>query len=180
MQKLFIKRKCVSMESLYDMRCDEAPERLAKVINDKGEASTNLDRRSTKVKGLNPNEYPEVCKELLTFIPSWNRQLEEDYKVGELQYLTYHSGDHFKRHSDSGYAGQDGLETKRIFSTSTIISMTDDIQGGKFVIWDKDNGSHELDIEVGETIFFDSRSLHEITKVLSGTREVLVAWIHKR
>ena len=180
MQKLFVKRKCVSMESLYDMSWDKAPEIVAEVRNDKGEASTMPDQRSSKVKALDPNEYPEVCKELLTFIPGWNRQLEENYRVGELQYLIYHRGDHFKRHKDSGYKGNTEFESNRIFSTSTIISMTDDIQGGKFLIWDKDNGSHQVDIEVGETIFFDSRSLHEITKVLSGTREVLVAWIYKR
>ena len=172
MQKLFIKRKCISLESLYDMTYDEAPEEQAEVREAEGN-TTDLDRRSTTLKVLHPNEYPEVCKELLTFIPGWNNLLEEDYKVGELQYLTYHRGDHFTRHTDSGYSD-------RVFSTSTIISMTDDIQGGKFLIWDKDNGSHQVDIEVGETIFFDSRSPHEITKVLSGTREVLVAWIYKR
>lgn len=172
MQKLFIKRKCISLESLYDMTYDEAPEVQAEVRKAEGNI-TDLDSRSTTLKVLQPNEYPEVCKELLTFIPGWNNLLEEDYKVGELQYLTYHRGDHFTRHTDSGHSD-------RVFSTSTIISMTDDIQGGKFLIWDKHNGSHEVDIEVGETVFFDSRSPHEITKVLSGTREVLVAWIYKR
>lgn len=179
MQKLFIKRKCVSIESLYDMRYDDVPEEEARVESH-GVSTTDLDKRSTTLKNLNPNEYPEVCRELLTLIPGWNKDLEEDYKVKELQYLIYHRGDHFKRHTDSGYQDLNTPEGKRVFSTSTVISMTDDIQGGKFLIWDIHNGSHQVDIEVGETIFFDSRSPHEITKVLSGTREVLVAWIHKR
>jgi predicted 2-oxoglutarate/Fe(II)-dependent dioxygenase YbiX len=170
------------MESLYDVAYDENEEEAAEITNSASQSKLDPYIRSTIVKPLHPNHYPDVSKGLLSLIPTWISHhdnitsVADDYYIGELSYLRYGTGDHFARHQDAGINGTSG----RIFSTSTIISMTEDLKGGDFYIWDNVNGSHSIDLEPGDTLFFDSRTLHEITTVLSGTREVLVAWIYKR
>ena len=183
MQTLFLKRKCISMESLYDIAYDEKEEVSAEIASSTSDGEIDPYIRSTVLKVLDPVHYPDVCKGLLSLIPTWSSHhdnlahaTEDDYIIGELHYLRYGTGDHFARHQDAGIGGTGG----RVFSSSTIITMTEDLRGGDFRMWDNDNGCHALDLEPGDTLFFDSKTRHEITKVLSGTREVLVAWIYKR
>ena len=47
-------------------------------------------------------------------------------------------------------------------------------------MWDHLHTQVDVHIDVGETLFFDSRTPHEITEVMQGEREVLVAWIYKK
>lgn len=138
-----------------------------------------IDRtvRSSEIKAaIKPEHYPDVCEFLLDTMMKWNPNLKRnDYMVGEFDYLRYKKGDHFAWHEDK-IPG-----TLRQYSTSTIIRASDDLTGGELEILDVDTElSEKISLDVGETVFFSSYTPHRILPVLSGTREVLVAWIWEK
>lgn len=177
--KLYLKRKDIPIQSLLDMAADESPETTAKLYDPtiKG-GREDPSRRSTTLKlDIVPEDYPEVTKHLLNMVNVWDPTLDpNDFRVKEFNYLRYGKGDKFVAHQDKvGKAKV--LEGARIFSTSTIVRVSEDLTGGVFRIWDKGNTHHHVELDPGETIFFSSLAWHEILEVTKGNREVLVAWI---
>jgi hypothetical protein len=181
MNKMYIKRKDLNIESLYDMRDDKSSFMLAEVYRN-AKSVVNKSSRSTKIKnGINPDHYPEITKSLTDMISIWDSTLNPaDFYVKEFNYLKYREGDHFVRHHDHVRINGELDPNGRVFSTSTIIDKSDDLRGGDFIIWDQYNAEHKISLDVGETIFFSSFRDHQVNKVLQGNREVLVAWIYKR
>ena len=179
MQKLFMKHKIVNYNSLLDMKEDVDGELNDAGVYNNGNGKVDKSTRSTKIKDfIQPRHYPDISNQLIELVNKWNPiRINEDYIVYEFNYLVYNEGDHFKRHRDK-------LNKKnaanRIYSTSTLISQSDDFEGGELIIYDKDDNPINTDLQVGETAFFDSTTAHQVNPVTKGTREVLVAWIYKK
>lgn len=174
--KLYMKRKDIPMESLYDLQDIEGRIEPAGTYSSGDGPGINRDFRSTLIKHMQPDEFVDVNHYLLNMINMWDGSLDpNDYIVKEYNYLIYNEGDHFKKHHDVL-----PVDNPRIFSTSTIISYTDDFEGGEFAIWSNDGYNAVIDLQPGETIFFDSNTYHQVFPVKKGTREVLVAWIYKK
>lgn len=185
----YVKRKIVNYNSLLDMKEDMDGTPIdAKVAGykDKKEVSEKDKKtRSTKIKDfIRPNHYPDISAELLKMIPLLdNTKNSENFQVFEFNYLIYNEGDFFIKHKDQIRDPNKDMKdidwsTMRIYSTSTMISQSEDFEGGEFIFYDK---SHEEGVEIklerGETLLFDSTKSHEVKPVTKGTREVLVAWI---
>ena len=153
MDKLYIKRKDLNIESLYDMRDDKSSFGLAGVYRD-NKSKIDKSVRSTKYKNnINPEHYPEITKSLTDMISIWDSTLNPaDFYVKEFNYLKYGEGDHFVRHHDHININGERDLNGRVFSTSTIISKSDDLRGGDFIIWDQYNAEHNISLDVGETI----------------------------
>lgn len=178
--KLYLKRKDIPIESLSDMAEHESAW-IDSGINRNGKALIDKSSRSTKSKvDINSNEYSDIAYIIEQMVNIWDSILDPKlYTAKEFNYLKYGIGDKFVRHKD--VIPPSNVNDKiRIFSTSTIISKTDDLVGGEFIIYDDHGVGHEVTLEVGETIFFDSNKYHEVAPVTSGVREVLVAWIYER
>lgn len=178
--KLYLKRKDIPIESLYDMRDEDGKLSKAGTYNKKDGKAYNSDTRSTTIKKVRTQDYPEVNHILLNMVNIWDSTLDpNDYYVGEYNYLKYGAGDHFIKHRDH-INGPKKIGSGRIYSTTTIIKKSDDLVGGDFVIWDDVEYRNIVELTVGETIFFSSFRNHEVRKVMKGEREVLVAWIYKK
>ena len=96
MNKLYIKRKDLNIESLYDMRDESSPYEDSKIAgSDKGPAKKEKETRSSKRKiSVIPNHYPEICKSLLNMIsPSFGALPLMDN--GTLPFLISSSLHHF-------------------------------------------------------------------------------------
>jgi len=177
--KLYVKRKDIPIQSLFDLASSDTRDKAAGIYTPDGKPEVDNLIRSTTIKvGPTPEDFPDICKHLLDMINIWDGTLDpNDYVVKEFNYLKYGKGDKFTRHRDQ-------IKKKgkafRIFSTSTIIKVSDDLEGGHFRMWDHLHTQVDVHIDVGETLFFDSRTPHEITEVMQGEREVLVAWIYKK
>jgi hypothetical protein len=174
MEKLYLKRKDVELQSLYDMQSENTGWKDAPV-NDVGKGSVDKDTRSTLIKkNIMPKHYPDICNILLKMINIWDVTLDpDDYKVTQFDYLIYGVNDHFVKHRDE--VGDD--KKSRVFSTSTIMEVSNDLEGGDFIIYDELDTEIKTSLEVGETIFFRSNRFHKVTPVTKGERSVLVAWI---
>ena len=180
MSNLFIKQKIVNYNSLLDMKEDNDGELVEALVSSKDSPNPEVDKsfRSTKVKKyIKPALYPEICKSLLELIPMFRPKfIKERYSVDEFNYLIYNEGDFFKKHRDQVPRRDGG--PPRLISTSTLISQSDDFEGGELIVF---NGEKAINtnLQVGETIMFDAAQCwHQVNPVKRGTREVLVAWIY--
>jgi len=178
MNNLFVKRHIVNVDKLHEMQADASELKDAKVTSPNG-SILNKESRSTKLKeAIIPSAYPEVCNQLLDMILMWpTRKVKQEFVVDEFNYLIYNEGDHFKRHKD--LIDKPG-KPKRVFTTSTLISQSDDLEGGDLIVFDEEDNAINTSLEVGETVFFLPTTYHQVTPVTKGTREVLVAWIYEK
>lgn len=178
MNNLFVKRHIVNYDKLLEMKADVSELTDAMVTRDNG-SILDKESRSTKLKAaIKPENYPEVCDQLLDMILMWpTRKVKQEFVVHEFNYLIYNEGDHFRRHMD--LIDKDG-QAKRVFTTSTLISQSDDFEGGDLMVFDENDNAINTSLEVGETVFFLPTTYHQVTPVTKGTREVLVAWFYEK
>ena len=94
-----------------------------------------------------------------------------------LQYTKYTEGMFYNWHQDSGF--QDMIEHDYVRKLSFVIQLTDpeDYVGGNLQIMDEANTMYVAPRVKGSIVFFDSRSRHRVTKLISGERKSLVGWI---
>ena len=148
----------------------------------KGGGAVYNDLRKAELKEIKHTDFPDVCNNILDIIEYHRPNLFKDrHYVGEFNYLMYEKGGHFVKHKD--YLGNDNQDPykNRIFSTITLIDKSEDLEGGDLLIWDREeNMPSKIELEVGETVIFHSLKFHQVTPIVQGTREALVAWIYLR
>lgn len=83
--------------------------------------------------------------------------------------LKYSSGHYFKKHRD-----REDRNGKRVKTLIIQLSEESDYSGADLIVNDK-LASKQL----GNVILFDSGNMHEVTKLISGERLVLVVWLEK-
>lgn len=172
---LFLKRKTIDKniidDIVYDLQFQKG--RVA-TISSNGKGSVKREIRSATVKSITPEFYfdynaliENLCEE---FAPEHK---SSDLIVKEIQYLKYGISDHFKKHSDVISS-----KNKRRFSTVTMVSKENDLSGGDLILYDGKGDKYSAGLEVGETIVFYSDTLHEVTPITKGGREVIVSWVY--
>jgi len=125
------------------------------------------DDRTSKTFKAHKRFYPEFCEQLEEWV-------SDGSKVNQIDLLLYEKGDKFVKHKD------DTGDGKRLWSTSTILHLSDDYVGDSLKIYSgKDSEDFVIPRqEVGDTIIFPSRDTwHEVAPVEQGTRLVAVAWL---
>ena len=65
------------------------------------------------------------------------------------------------------------------FTGVTIIEQSEDLLGGDtLVLEDRESGRfHKINVDIGETVWYDHDILHAVTNVERGNRKVLVTWM---
>jgi len=180
MQKLFLKERVVDYNSLLDMKEDMDGDIVnAKIVHETKKTKIPLPGHSQQKPFIKPSDYPDVCNQLLTLINKWDSsKLSDDYIVWKFNYLIYNKGDYYKRHKDIAPVNNIAQST---YSTSTLIAKSTDLIGGDLILFDNKNTSLiNTDLQVGETVFFDSTTPHKVDPVIKGTREVIISWIYKK
>jgi hypothetical protein len=178
MNKDFVKAKvlpeCLIQDILYDFGKVAGIE--SRIYND-GEEKIDKSFRSSISKNIPPEFYPDLNKILTTFCQSLHeRHFPSTLILREMEYLKYGIGGRFKPHDDA-IKHKDPRRIRR-FSTVTLLSKSDDLEGGELIIFDKYNNELKTNLEVGETVVFYSSTFHKVTPITKGGREVLVGWIY--
>lgn len=90
-----------------------------------------------------------------------------------IQLLRYEVGGYFKRHRDTMSEYKSSAQRH-----STIITyLNEDYEGGDLSVWDYvTNEEYIVEKKTGNSIIFESKCFHAASKVLHGTRYVLVVW----
>jgi Rps23 Pro-64 3,4-dihydroxylase Tpa1-like proline 4-hydroxylase len=180
-RELYVKKRVIDFNSLLDAKEDIGQFEPAVIRQDKNGGRQQIHDntiRSTLLKtSVKPEHYPDLNKSMLSLLPLLGPDLHPDrHRVVEYNYLQYNKGDFFTRHRD--VIEEDHPKLIRRFSTTTLISESDDFEGGEFLLWDKSDGpSIEIKLEAGETLLFESTKVHEVKPVTKGTREALISWI---
>lgn len=135
--------------------------------------------RSSITKRLKPDTYSDLCRILESFCQRIDhKHIPENLMVKEFEHLKYGVADHFKPHNDA----MPNSNPKRIrrFTTVTLLSKSEDLEGGDLLVFDQNRNQINTNLDVGETIIFYSTTIHQVTPITKGGREVLVGWIYDR
>lgn len=144
-----------------------------------GESVIDGTRRSTTIKMVDPNDFPSINEKIMKLAAEFDSDFDPEANyVKEYNFLIYEKGDHFTWHRDRIKPDEDGQE--RRYSSSTILSLTQDLEGGEFGIQSNDGSQNALTLDAGETLMFDARTRHCVYEVTKGKRIVLVAWIYNK
>lgn len=108
---------------------------------------------------------------------------EEGVVANQTDYLEYGEGQFFEVHQDTRGKVSPEEVSGRVWSSSTLIDQTDDLEGGELLLYGpvmgnvKQNRPMRINLEIGETVFFPSYYFHEVTPVTKGLRTALVVWL---
>lgn len=111
------------------------------------------------------NEYPEFLEDFRNrCVQYMNEYNGEQYKIHTERGWIYAKGAKFEKHHDRNFPNRE-------ITCLTLIHKSNDLDGGQFLVYDhqQDEGI-DSELEVGETIFFDSGSYHEVLPILKGWR----------
>ena len=136
--------------------------RRSMVYNTKAKVKES-SRKSEEAYVKDQNKLEEIL------LPKLNelgvKGLPDDCKI-----LKYKEGSFFKEHSDAN-------ATNFSYRKQTLIvqlSEENDYSGARLIV----NGKG-CSKEIGNVILFDSTRKHKVTKLIRGSRYVLVCWLHK-
>jgi predicted 2-oxoglutarate/Fe(II)-dependent dioxygenase YbiX len=176
MNNIFIKDKIIPNYIIEDFIFDlsNLKGKPSSVYMNEIEIKENI--RSSISKQLDVRNYLDYAKLIEKFCEKLNPiHISSRLVLKELEYLSYGISGHFKIHDDAI-----PKTNPRRFSSITMLSKTDDMQGGDLILYDKNNNKYYANLQIGETILFYSTTLHEVTPITCGGREVLVGWVYDR
>ena len=124
------------------------------------------------------SEHAPVARHVIDVIKYFNKKYfkYELFGTYEIQLLRYDKGGHYDWHSDYGVS--ENPEGDRKLSLSLQLSDVWEYNGGNMRIRDWNNREHDMDMECGNAMVFDSRVPHKVFPVTNGTRYAIVAWAH--
>jgi PKHD-type hydroxylase len=115
------------------------------------------------------------------------------YDGDSIQYAEYHPGDFYSWHSDDinklpssrDYTPRSNIPqppepTEYVRKLSFSLQLNDDYTGGELQLYQPCLGKPSLETvhpQKGLLTIFDSRTLHRVRKVKSGTRKSIVGWL---
>lgn len=178
MSKLFIKQSVINQDQIQKLLDHQGKMIKAGVMKSNTQSGYDPKMRSATIKQIKSKLFPDVNDKIMGLLKQFDPSLNiDDYHVAEYNFLIYNVGDHFKWHRDT-IPSKDGKERK--YSTTTVLSLSDDLEGGEFGIQSGDGFATTVNLNVGETLLFDSMTRHQVYPVTKGKRIVLVAWIHNK
>jgi predicted 2-oxoglutarate/Fe(II)-dependent dioxygenase YbiX len=179
MNNIFVKDKIIPEylfeDILYDIQNIVGYESkiYSKEFRIKKEIRNSISKRLKSSEFLDLNILLEnLCQKLNS------KHIPSTLMVKELEYLEYGIQGHFKMHND--VIPNEKSNRIRRFTTVTLLSKTDDLEGGDLLVYDEMNNPINTMLEIGETVIFYSSTFHQVTPITKGSREVLVAWIYDR
>ena len=176
MSKIFLKDRIVPQHIIDDIQWETKNMPGKQSSTTKGTLKRD---RSSVSKHLIPPTYADLCEILEYFCSRFDStKLPSTLMLKEFEHLQYGPTDHFVKHTDD--IKKNNPKRIRRFTTVTLLSKTKDLEGGDLLVFDKDMSEININLDVGETVVFYSSTLHQVTPIIKGGREVLVGWIYDR
>lgn len=95
-------------------------------------------------------------------------------RIGPPLFARYTPGMSFGAHVDNAVMGEDHLRTD--MSVTVFLAEPDTYDGGELVI-ETAGGEEAFKLDAGAAIVYPSTTLHRVSEVTRGTREVAVTWV---
>ena len=129
-------------------------------------------------KLIQASELPNYTKKMYQLLDMYlPTESTSKYEIRRYSYFRYKPGDLFRRHTD--FTKKDNPYEERRFSTITLTKKTFDLEGGDLIIWNEDKTKPtKIELEVGDSVIFDTKYFHEVTEIKKGYRESIIGWVH--
>ena len=165
-KQLFSKDECDFILNSF-----EGEWRTSKVGKDyAGNFVEDTELRESQTKTLYTKDKPKLSELLLNKLSEFN-VVELPIQI---QLLKYEIGGHFKKHRDT----LSEYNTQPPRHSTIIIYLNEDYEGGNLSVWDYvTDEEYVAERKTGNSVMFESKCFHAASKVLSGTRYVLVVWV---
>ena len=123
-------------------------------------------RTSTKLD-VHRTWYPEFCEQVAS--------MHDELEVTQIDVLHYDKGQKFDKHYDRII----GEEEYRVYTTVSILELSDDYEGDGLVLYSSgdDDVGYSPEMKEGQTIVFPAEHWHAASPVVQGTRLVVTAWL---
>jgi len=170
-KKIFYKKDCKKILSLIN-------------VNNLGHSYLNLSTENTNKKGKMSFEQYKINSDVDTdwFIKIIKNFIYENTKIFvneiklDVQILKYTINSQFPKHRDSDNTIPTNPNQQRLFTIGILLN--EDFEGGDLIVYD--NKKNYLKKTTGNSYIFESSLEHEVTKITSGIRYVLVAHLRSK
>jgi predicted 2-oxoglutarate/Fe(II)-dependent dioxygenase YbiX len=140
--------------------------------------NVNYKVRNSKVGWVHPLEENNWIYEKITNVLNYvnNEFFQFDLtSIESLQLTEYDEsyGGFYSKHVDAGY----DVHMNRKLSFTLFLNDPSDYRGGELLLYNSEEPI-KPEQKKGNIVFFPSYVLHEVTPVVSGTRNTLVGWVN--
>ena len=162
---------------IYKIFSDEEVEDILSKLNNKKLVDGKDTQQLSQLYNIKENKETVINNKVDEHITSLFKQkgvIEKIYaptKIKNRIYNNYNVNDFYDYHIDSFQSS----DSKMIYNYGFTISLSDDYEGGQFVL-QTEAGEIGYTVNKGEIVIFPIIYPHKVTPVTSGTRYSLVLW----
>jgi len=166
---------------IYKIFSNEEVEDILSKLNNKKLVDGKKTQQLSKVYNIKENKETVINNKVDEHITSLFKQkgvIEKIYaptKIKNRIYNNYNVNDFYDYHIDSFQSS----DSKMIYNYGFTISLSDDYEGGQFVL-QTEAGEIGYRVNKGEVVIFPIIYPHKVTKVTKGCRQNIVGWFESK
>ena len=166
---------------IYKIFSDEEVEDILSKLNNKKLVDGKKTQQLSKVYNIKENKETIINSKVDEHITSLFKQkgaIEKIYaptKIKNRIYNNYNVNDFYDYHIDSFQSS----DSKMIYNYGFTISLSDDYEGGQFVL-QTEAGEIGYTVNKGEIVIFPIIYPHKVTPVTKGCRQNIVGWFESK
>lgn len=162
---------------IYKIFSDEEVEDILSKLNNKKLVDGKKTQQLSKVYNIKENKETIINSKVDEHITSLFKQkgaIEKIYaptKIKNRIYNNYNVNDFYDYHIDSFQSS----DSKMLYNYGFTISLSDDYEGGDFVL-QTEAGEIAYNIGKGQIVIFPIIYPHKVTPIISGRRQNIIGW----
>jgi len=166
---------------IYKIFSNEEVEDILSKLNNKKLVDGKKTQQLSKVYNIKENKETVINNKVDEHITSLFKQkgaIEKIYaptKIKNRIYNNYNVNDFYDYHIDSFQSS----DSKMIYNYGFTISLSDDFEGGQFVL-QTEAGEIGYTVNKGEVVIFPIIYPHKVTPVTKGCRQNIVGWFESK
>ncbi len=166
---------------IYKIFSNEEIEDILSKLNNKKLVDGKKTQQLSKVYNIKENKETVINNKVDEYITSLFKQkgaIEKIYaptKIKNRIYNNYNVNDFYDYHIDSFQSS----DSKMIYNYGFTISLSDDYEGGQFVL-QTEAGEIGYTVNKGEVVIFPIIYPHKVTPVTKGCRQNIVGWFESK
>ena len=166
---------------IYKIFSDEEVEDILSKLNNKKLVDGKKTQQLSKVYNIKENKETVINNKVDEHITSLFKQkgvIEKIYaptKIKNRIYNNYNVNDFYDYHIDSFQSS----DSKMLYNYGFTISLSDDFEGGEFVL-QTEAGEIGYRVNKGEVVIFPIIYPHKVTKVTKGCRQNIIGWFESK
>jgi len=147
---------------------------MAQSISDTSEAEKKSDDYFRFSSKLVNGPIPEIESKFNSLIKTFDNKYEADKFKSVSSVVNFEKEDYIRPNRYIDY------ESTCSYLIFTLISKSDDLERGKFIIFSDDGYQGPVDLERYESIVISSGSKYEISRLLNGNTSFIITHIHTK